>query len=46
MAIWIISGSAMLAAWAVLSVMGGELTRRTQIVQTRFKTARAKAEAD
>ena len=35
MAFWVIAGGAVLGAWAMLSVVGGELTRRTREMESR-----------
>lgn len=40
MAMWIIGGGAVLAAWAMLSVVGGELTRRTGDLHHRIRERR------
>lgn len=45
MAFWIIGGGAVLGAWAMLSVVGGELTRRTQDLEAQFRAAAKRSQA-
>jgi hypothetical protein len=45
MAFWMIVGGMVLGAWALLSVMAGELTRRTADVHSRARQRRSTSHA-
>jgi hypothetical protein len=40
MTLWLIGGGVVFGAWAMLSVVGNELTRRKQDLQRRYPHAR------